>query len=238
MHMIDLHLDAHRLVAHAQASDHNRADDEDLGYAVHAWLHAVFGTTAPSCFRLSERPSGALRLLGYSMSDAEAMRSHAESFAEPDAFAVCDWARMAGKSLDDVPVYEGRAFGFEVRVCPVKRGRDGERDAYLHAVEAAPEGASPDRARVYTDWLQERLCGAGDVEVERTEMTSFRLVSTWRRRHDHRGRAGKGKRLVRPDALMRGGLTVRDPDRFRALLGRGVGRHRAFGFGMLLLRPM
>jgi CRISPR system Cascade subunit CasE len=24
---------------------------------------------------------------------------------------------------------------------------------------------------------------------------------------------------------------------FRALLARGVGRHRAFGFGMLLLRP-
>jgi len=30
---------------------------------------------------------------------------------------------------------------------------------------------------------------------------------------------------------------VRDPTGFAALLARGVGRHRAFGFGMLLLRP-
>jgi CRISPR system Cascade subunit CasE len=37
--------------------------------------------------------------------------------------------------------------------------------------------------------------------------------------------------------LLRGELTVADPDAFSALLARGVGRHRAFGYGMLLLRP-
>ncbi|WP_083761830.1 type I-E CRISPR-associated protein Cas6/Cse3/CasE [Alkalilimnicola ehrlichii MLHE-1] len=56
-----------------------------------------------------------------------------------------------------------------------------------------------------------------------------------------RGRPGRtptGKtRLVRPDALVTGRLTVRDPDTFATLVARGVGRHRAFGFGMLLLRP-
>ena len=41
----------------------------------------------------------------------------------------------------------------------------------------------------------------------------------------------------RPDVTFRGTLQVTDPDRFHALLARGVGRHRAFGFGMLLLRP-
>ena len=40
-----------------------------------------------------------------------------------------------------------------------------------------------------------------------------------------------------PDVVMQGRLRVSDPQAFAQLLARGVGRHRAFGFGMLLLRP-
>ena len=36
---------------------------------------------------------------------------------------------------------------------------------------------------------------------------------------------------------MRGILTITDPIAFAELLKRGVGRHRAYGYGMLLLRP-
>ncbi len=37
---------------------------------------------------------------------------------------------------------------------------------------------------------------------------------------------------------MTGTLAVDDPVAFRRLLGRGVGRHVAFGYGMLLLKPV
>jgi len=36
--------------------------------------------------------------------------------------------------------------------------------------------------------------------------------------------------------LIGGTLSVRDPEAFAAALAAGVGRHKAFGFGMLLLR--
>ena len=36
---------------------------------------------------------------------------------------------------------------------------------------------------------------------------------------------------------MAGTLTIGDPDAFAAILSRGVGRHAAFGYGMLLLSP-
>ena len=36
---------------------------------------------------------------------------------------------------------------------------------------------------------------------------------------------------------MRGILAITDPTAFADLLARGVGRHRAYGYGMLLLRP-
>jgi CRISPR system Cascade subunit CasE len=53
--------------------------------------------------------------------------------------------------------------------------------------------------------------------------------------------AADGRRPLRPqlgpDATFTGVLQVRDPDAFAGLLARGIGRHRAFGFGMLLLRP-
>ena len=43
--------------------------------------------------------------------------------------------------------------------------------------------------------------------------------------------------MGRREAVFEGTLEVRDAALFQGLLARGVGRHRAFGFGMLLLRP-
>jgi CRISPR system Cascade subunit CasE len=39
-----------------------------------------------------------------------------------------------------------------------------------------------------------------------------------------------------PEATFHGTLEITDPVRFADLLARGVGRHRAYGYGMLLLR--
>jgi len=45
------------------------------------------------------------------------------------------------------------------------------------------------------------------------------------------------KKLERPQALLKGVLTVKESNTFNRLLARGIGRHRAFGYGMLLLKP-
>ena len=36
---------------------------------------------------------------------------------------------------------------------------------------------------------------------------------------------------------MRGVLTITDSEAFASTLAQGIGRHRSYGFGMLLLRP-
>ena len=41
-----------------------------------------------------------------------------------------------------------------------------------------------------------------------------------------------------PDAVIQGTLTVAEPGEFTDLVAHGVGRHRAYGYGMLLLRPV
>jgi CRISPR system Cascade subunit CasE len=40
-----------------------------------------------------------------------------------------------------------------------------------------------------------------------------------------------------PDLTVRGQLRIKQPLAFQALLARGLGRHRSFGFGCLLLAP-
>ena len=235
MHMIDLRLSPQRLVAHAQALGHNRVHDEDLGYAVHGWLQAALGDHTPHCFRLMEQRNGQVRLLGYTAADVGVLREHASRFAPPLATAVCGWDTAASKSMDGIRWKVGQTIGFEVRVCPVVRGKEGERDAFLASLPGGEVEASKDRDGVYEDWLRSHV-GPG-IAIDDMRLTAFRLVSTWRRAHDKQGNTGSGRRVIRPDALMSGRLKVADPEGFRQLLVRGIGRHRAFGFGMLLLRP-
>ena len=48
---------------------------------------------------------------------------------------------------------------------------------------------------------------------------------------------GNGRGPNGPDATLHGVLTVQDPVTFGRLIRNGIGRHKAYGYGMLLLRP-
>lgn len=115
------------------------------------------------------------------------------------------------------------------------RGDDGGRwadDARdMAAVRAAME-ASPTRETTYLGWLAKRLMEAAALGDD-AGLRQFRRARTRRSSHGQPGR----KSAEGPDALIGGTLTVTDPAAFSALLARGVGRHAAFGFGMLLLSP-
>lgn len=105
-----------------------------------------------------------------------------------------------------------------------------------------------DRERVYTEWLDGELVAARPSTGGRENTTRCaELVATEDLGTGKSRRArmvelrrepffGGGARGERPNVVLEGTLRVTDADAFRALLARGVGRHRAFGFGMLLLR--
>ena len=119
---------------------------------------------------------------------------------------------------------------------------DEERNRLKPLVVAAV----PERDAVYRDWLATRFSGA--VHVEAVRLALLRDARLWRRgepgpgaprlmhrrpRPRFRDRAAIGRR----EAVFEGTLRVVDAAALHALLARGIGRHRAFGFGMLLLRP-
>lgn len=211
--------------------------DEDMGYILHALLAAAFGDLAPKPFMLQQDASRPAALLAYSVREPDELRDHAASFAEPDALAALGVDGLAAKAMPE-RFAKARRLGFAVRARPtVRTDRDGQRDkvrevdAFLAAVTGTEPGAGPERGVVYRDWLAQRL-RAGGAEPEGIGMDSFRLSDVLRR---GQGRALQARRG--PDASFTGVLRVTEPNAFAALLGRGVGRHRAFGYGMLLLRP-
>ncbi|MBF0528782.1 MAG: type I-E CRISPR-associated protein Cas6/Cse3/CasE [Deltaproteobacteria bacterium] len=252
MFMVELPLDALKLIRCAKSFGHESDHDEDFGYAVHAWLSAALGDLAPKPFRVFEGKNG-LRLLGYCPHDIRTLHEYACSFADPTVLEACDWAIAAGKAMP-VKWIVGRRLGFEVRVCPISRG-DCERDVFLAALDRARKNGEPlpGRVEVYLSWLIHRMKAAtkpnggyinldGSILPPTVELwpdgvflTGFRRIKC--KRQFHPKRTGQIRKIERPDALFRGDLTVRDPETFAAMLAHGIGRHRAFGFGMMLLRP-
>jgi len=219
----------------------------DDGYLWHALLKAAFGDLAPKPFRLIEPQRGRPYLLGYHAADKLALLSHAETFAEPDALEAIGLSSLAVKAMP-TEFASGTRLGFETRVRPVVRttrndpiapGR--EVDVFLATAKSRPD-EKLDRGTIYADWLARALAKGGAELAPRT----MRLVAVRRTRLLRRGAPNAegqrhltqtGKKGGGPDLVIAGELNVSDPAAFRAFLARGVGRHRAFGFGMLLLRP-
>lgn len=244
--MLRLSLDAARLAALGHRS-RLPIRHQDTGFLVHAALASLFGEGTVQPFRVvSERRRVAV--IGYCRHEEGELRRRAQEVADPAAFAACDWLELAVKPMPAVwPV--GRRLAFEVRACPVVRlarpleatgyggkvlryERGSEVDAWLHhrLSTGAPEQVDG-RENVYAKWLSARFGAA--AHIEQVGLEGFRRLELVRR---DRTLERRPRLLERPDALLRGVLTIVDGDGFARLLQRGVGRHRTYGFGMLLLR--
>lgn len=249
LYMLQLPLAGRRVAAFALA--HGLGDDiadGDGGYVAHALLAALFGPQAPKPFVLQPRPHqpGAVDLLAYSAVPLSVLRMHAELTAQPIACEAVDWAGAAEKTLP-ASLPDGLVLGFQVRVCPTVRLARGaaeknagaELDAFLAALDqwkanGSPGASEPVREVVYHHWLTSRMAG---VELLDLRLEGLRHVSLSRRGIAPVGDSRPLKSFRKPDALYVGRLRVTDGAVLLNHLARGIGRHRAFGFGMLLLRP-
>lgn len=220
----------------------------DPGEALHGLLCAAFGAHAPQPFRYLDEQRG---LLAYTALNAQAM---AEQVALADPLAAQTLGLGAGSVHDGYRLRpfptqwaQSQELGFELRLRPTVRSGQKEQDAFVHAVTLAggPQGASVDRQAVYAQWLREHLAvreGAtrqpwqGAVELLDVQLRAFARSKVVRRTQPAGGQPRQGHAIEGPDATLAGRLRVADPAAFAQLLARGVGRHRAYGFGMLLLQ--
>jgi CRISPR system Cascade subunit CasE len=216
--------------------------DVDEGYLSHCLLRELWQEHAPSPFVL--RPNGRmLDAWGYSRSEAAALVDHARTSGDPALLAaIGDLGAVASKPM---PCFEkGRRIGFLLRACPVvrlagaKRGHSpgAELDAFLARCFEVGEGVTVSREEVYRDWLARRLGNetTTGVTVERIRVAAMSRERLARRTQ---GRERSVSRIERPDTRFEGEVVVADGQRFLSYLAHGVGRHRAFGFGALILVP-
>lgn len=205
----------------------------DDGYAWHALMKATLGDDAPQPFVVRTR-SGNSELLSYTTLDTRHWRPMGQ---EEDAIRALGLARLQVRPFP-MDWEAGDRVSFEVRVRPVVRARTGrdkkrELDAAVHARLSDPEAV---RENVYRNWLQEQLGRNGAAKLRGTpRLVRFRRSYVLRR--DRSATTSKVRKVAGPDVVFRGELEIMDGDAFVALVVRGIGRHRAFGFGCLLLAP-
>lgn len=242
-----------------KADGRERDASFDAGRALHHVLDETFGSSALKPFRLMvprDRDKGTV--YAYATHAKATLLQIANETAMPEAQRILALDRLDARAMPEVWTV-GKRLAFDVHIRPTVRlkspmpnPRQGkppyaagaELDAFL--VEAGrqhpenapqivdgrrtPSGmtvAGRDREAVYRDWLTARMQPAAELNPKRTTMASYQ--------RERLARAGAA--LEGPAAIFHGELTVTDPTAFQSLLARGVGRHRSFGFGMLLLRP-
>lgn len=225
------------------------SDYFDEGRALHHALTESFGEKALPLFRLLVAPGkGKGALYAYSTSPEMQLRQNAEICPHEydEVLGVKDLRAKAFPTR----FATGARLGFDLRVRPVRRTKSGqnksgvrELDAFLHE---ALRHDDPDfmaksgrtRERVYNDWLNERFAGAAALEMDENGIPTARLARFNREiavRRD--GGEGRNSGTEGPDAVIHGTLIVSDEAGFAALLANGIGRHKTYGYGMLLLRP-
>jgi CRISPR-associated protein Cas6/Cse3/CasE subtype I-E len=168
---------------------------------------------------------GTATIFGYTSHDEAGLRERA-SMALPgiqQAVAVVATAPLPAFCVD-------QALRFSVRLVPtIRQTGKGEVDAFLWEVRQRPDDLH-DRSEVYSRYLHKRLGGA---QVDGITLDGFRLAPMVRR-HAQKGWAQR----TFPVAEMSGTLTVTDPIAFTQTLVAGIGRQKAFGFGLVRVEAL
>lgn len=242
------------LTAHSfLARDGHRPLPQDRGYLLHAYLMAATGS-GPRPFRDEGSAGGLITVLAYTTT-------------VPMVVGTDWPVQIDHRVLPATAILPGMSLGFSVRCMPLVRSRLPAAEApttaweALTAVAGAPSTgtmAKPARTRsyerdvvdaaratgdvrprdvLYLEWLGEQLSRQG-AQLQTGHLDQFQMTGLVRRTQTtmsspHR----RVQTLQRPEALLTGALTVTDPTAFLVGLARGLGRHRAFGFGMLAIRP-
>lgn len=228
------------------SSTGQRALVADAGYALHAALRATLGAHAPKPFSVRRLPTGT-ELIGYVLGSEENLRRAMALAANADAVAAQALGLERADTVAVKPVPDdwrnGEVLSFEARVAPVVRSRAQAGGGYPE-IDAAfhPDFYGQlrgDREQAHAKWLARELARGGAASLLAHRVVAFTLTDVARRAQAATGaRMGRETRSgLLPDLCVRGTLRIDDGIAFGALLARGLGRHRSFGYGCLLVAP-
>lgn len=209
----------------------------DLDHAFHCFQKDVLGELAPRPFRLIiPRKSSQGVMYAYTHAREEELQEAIATFGTPDQLRAMPPLGIRTKDMPSI-WRPGRELGFEIRIRPIvrknlrKENRATELDAYNLAVRETPEGETkPMRRETYAKWLEHQLEKQGGATMN----PGIALMVSFQKIRSHRG---NGNTVLGPETVMRSIMTIRNPEKFQQMLEHGIGRQRAYGYGMILLKP-
>ncbi|OIQ90146.1 CRISPR system cascade subunit CasE [mine drainage metagenome] len=133
----------------------------------------------------------------------------------------------------------GQRFGFSLRVNPSMslsqpaRGKSKRLDLFQYHKITSPGAIDPaEREALVLAWLERKLAGLGAaLETEMSFLSGLQPIRL-------RGKERNGRSALLTAADTEGVLSVTAPEVLSAALTAGIGHGKAYGLGLLLLRPL
>ena len=207
----------------------------DEGLVLHHVLSETFGKSEVQPFRLMvARHAKRGSVYGYCLKNHKQLLKIAKDIALPEHFNMLSVENIESK-LMPCDWKSGRRLGFDIMVRPIRRndknGKNSERDAFIVKLEQSDDDTrKPTREEVYKEWLTEKFQQDQGAHIESVHLAKFMRVRVVNA-NNMRGPEG-------PQATLHGTLKVLNCGAFNNLLIRGIGRRKAYGYGMILLRPL
>jgi len=237
IHLVQLSMSLPRIIGfYGRIWPRRAAGTRDEKFLVKTALTEIMvGDAMLRPWRIQHRDhDGNVMVLGYSRSDADVIRDRIAD-ALPELSNAFDRSSVFSKPVR--PFRVGERLQLQSRVCATKqvhvsKEQRKEMDAWAADTRLRErEGLAPrEREEVYREYFAN--CIATGASVTRSTLSAME----WREfaRKDDSGVPMKATShpVVDVEAI----CEVTDPDTFRSLLFTGIGRSRAYGCGMVLVR--
>ena len=209
----------------------------DNNYLIHQVLLELFGDNQLKLFSVIEISNKFIRVLSYSKINHIELQKQAQLYANPFIYNICNWSLIKSKQMPQ-EWKVNQKLSFEVKIIPIKRlsvplgnfHKNTEIDVFLYE---KIKNRKENRESVYIDWATKLINSKYIVDVKSLKIISLSQTQMIRRNHQ---KDRKSKVLSRTAITFNGVMSVFEPNLFNRILLNGIGRHKSFGFGMILLR--
>ena len=213
----------------ARWSAQNKYSDPDR--ALHCLVYHTFpGDKVPRAFAAVTDPNGPrhhAKLYAYTGLNEDELRDVARMCQMEGEASIMSPFTFRTKEIPD-EWQEGSTVGFRVRVRPTYRDAQTKAERDISNRPDIPAGIEIED--LYCNWLSDLLAKKAKAEAPPEAM---RVVNYQRRRVK---RQENSNWTTGPDVTIEGRCRILCPDEWGQAVRYGIGRHKPYGYGMLLLR--
>lgn len=226
IYLLQADIDMRNLARWSAAEGHSDPDR-----SLHSLVYHTFGKDkVPRAFAAmphEANPKEHARFLAYTGMDAPALQELARSNQSIITAGIMNPFTFRTTSLPQT-WQKGTTLAFQVRLIPTYRAtRSGSEQDVHHRDDAAPT-----RQESYCNWLARLMRRKAGAEPAEHTLHVTRYAS-------RRVKRSEGQQwIVLPDVTIEGVCTITNSQTWNNALQLGIGRHKAYGYGMLLLRPV